>query len=58
MEGIFLNKAEAQMRIKLNINRLFGGGKLLVTRDDYADNVNYAYVENNERFYKLAGLIR
>ncbi|MDR2428268.1 MAG: hypothetical protein LBD62_00500 [Candidatus Margulisbacteria bacterium] len=53
-----MNKAEAQMRIKLNINRLFDGGKLLVTRDDYADNANYAYVESNEKFYKLAGLIR
>jgi hypothetical protein len=53
-----LNKAEAQMRIKLNVNRLFGGGKLLATRDDYTDNVNYEYVESNENFYKLAGLIR
>ena len=53
-----MHKAEAKMRIKLNINRLFGGGKLLVSRDDYADNVNYEYVEENEKFYKLAGLIR
>ncbi|MDR1114348.1 MAG: hypothetical protein LBL50_04590 [Candidatus Margulisbacteria bacterium] len=53
-----MNKAEAQMRIKLNINRLFDGGKLLVSRDDYTDNANYEYVENNEKFYKLAGLIR
>jgi hypothetical protein len=53
-----MNKAEAQMRIKLNVNRLFAGGKLLVSRDDYADNVNYEYVESNEKFYKLAGLIR
>ncbi|MDR1453164.1 MAG: hypothetical protein LBJ25_04250 [Candidatus Margulisbacteria bacterium] len=53
-----MNKAEAQMRIKLNVNRLFDGGKLLVTRDDYADSVNYEYLESNERFYKLAGLIR
>jgi hypothetical protein len=53
-----LNKAEAQMRIKLSVNRLFDGGRLLVSRDDYVDNVNYEYVESNEKFYRLTGLIR
>lgn len=53
-----MNKDEAKNRIRLNINKLFMNGEMLDIRDEYADKVNYSYLEENEKIYRLTGLIR
>ncbi|MDR2431432.1 MAG: hypothetical protein LBD99_04185 [Candidatus Margulisbacteria bacterium] len=53
-----MDKKEAKMRLKVNINQLFLNGEILAIRDEYADKVNYAYVEDNDGFYRMVGLIR
>ena len=53
-----LTREDAKILVKLNINNLFLHGETIASGDDYEDNVNYQYVEENEKFYKLAGLIR
>ena len=53
-----MNKEEAKMRVKLNINRLFLKGEISDIRSEYADKVNYAYVDKNADFYRMVGLVR
>ncbi|GBR75831.1 hypothetical protein NO2_0463 [Candidatus Termititenax persephonae] len=52
-----MTREDAKIRVKLNVNKLFLSGEV-DTYDDYADSVNYSYVDENEKFYRLAGLIR
>ena len=53
-----MTREYAKTCIKLNVNELFLSGKPIDSRDDYKDSANYGYIEDNERFYRLAGLIR
>ena len=53
-----MTREDAKIRVKLNVNKLFLSGEHIAAADDYNDSVNYRYVEENEKFYRLAGLIR
>ena len=53
-----MDRDEAKNRIRLNINKLFMSGEMLDIRNEYRDKVDYSYLEENEKFYRLVGLIR
>lgn len=53
-----LSREDAKIRVKLNVNKLFLNGEVIAREDDYKDNVDYRYIEKNEKFYRLAGLVR
>ena len=53
-----LSREDAKIRVKLNVNKLFLSGEDITHADDYKDSVDYRYIEKNEKFYRLAGLVR
>ncbi|MDR1996758.1 MAG: hypothetical protein LBQ83_00285 [Candidatus Margulisbacteria bacterium] len=53
-----MDKEKAKMHIRVNVNQLFLNGEILDVRDEYADKVNYAYLDENENFYRMVGLVR
>ena len=53
-----MDKAEAKNRIRVNLNKLFLDGEMFGIQDEYQDKVNYSYLEENEKVYRLMGLIR
>lgn len=52
-----MNKEEAKEHIRVSVNKLFLSNEMNIQKE-YADEVNYAYVDDNENFYRMVGLIR
>jgi len=53
-----MDKDEAKNRVRVNINKLFLSGEMPDIQNEYQDKVNYSYLEENEKIYRLMGLIR